>query len=104
MKNCSLFNPVSVDPMAAGDVVEERPGYGAYGMHDPHGNADCQFRQGHHGGRIDAITSHLHFRYRELNTTPMRWMQQDPLGYVDDLDAFQADRNNPTNELDPDGT
>jgi len=55
------------------------------------------------GGKIDAVTGCVHFRYRELNTNQMRWIQQDPAQYVHGLNICQYTRSRPTVMLDPNG-
>ncbi len=61
------------------------------------------FQYGHQGGKIDAVTDYIHFRYRELNTAQMRWMQEDPIGYADTMNVYRAIGSNPLIDQDPYG-
>ncbi len=93
MKRRSIFNLADVEPVAEVEAVEERFAHDLYGTHAPgqidRGRLDdCDFQQDHQGGGIDAAAGLLHFRYRELNPALMRWMPQDPVGYVEGHEAY----------------
>jgi len=55
------------------------------------------------GGRYDATTGMIHFGAREYSPTLARWVQQDPLGYVDGSSLYEAFREAPLKFLDPSG-
>jgi RHS repeat-associated protein len=57
----------------------------------------------HQGGRLDPGTGLYHFRLREFSPLLGRWLQQDPLGYVDGLNLYQYVNDNPVNYRDPTG-
>jgi len=61
------------------------------------------FRYGHQGGRHDAVTGRINFRNRDYDPEMMRWIQQDPAGYVDGLNLYQYVGGNPVNFTDPSG-
>ncbi len=68
------------------------------------GQADAYgFMQGHKGGKIDAVTGLVKFRWRELSTSQMRWMQQDMKNYIDGANIYQVTNSRPTFYLDPTG-
>jgi RHS repeat-associated protein len=58
----------------------------------------------HQGGRYDNATGLYQFRHRDYSPTLGRWMQQDPLGYVNGLNLYADEGDNPPNERDPAGT
>jgi uncharacterized delta-60 repeat protein/RHS repeat-associated protein len=58
---------------------------------------------GHQGGRLDGFSGLYHFRNRDLSPTLGRWMQKDPLGYVDGMNSYQYVHSNPAAHLDPSG-
>jgi RHS repeat-associated protein len=45
-----------------------------------------------------------HVRHRVLAADTGKWMQKDPLGYVDGMDLYEPTRSNPTIHVDPRGT
>lgn len=53
------------------------------------------------GGRTDLVTGLVHFGHREFSAGLGRWMQQDPLGYVDEMSLYVAMRCNPSIFQDP---
>src|SRR5205814_330706 len=55
------------------------------------------------GLRYDADTGLLSARNRDLSVGMMRWISNDPMGYVDGLNTYQGFAANPINGLDPDG-
>ncbi len=54
----------------------------------------------HQGGRYDVTTGLYNFRNRDYNPETQRWMQQDPLGYVDGASLYLYVGSNPVNSLD----
>jgi len=55
----------------------------------------------HQGGRYDSGTGLYHFRNRELRAADGRWLQADPLGYVDGMNRYEFVRSNPVKYVDP---
>jgi len=58
---------------------------------------------GHQGGRYDLHSGLLLFRHRPLSPELMRWPTADPLGFIDGLNVYEANRSSPVAWLDPDG-
>jgi len=93
-----------------GDVVE-RVVYDAYGARTflsasftgPSGSStylnDILFQ----GGRQDTTTGLINFQRRDLSTGLGRWVQQDPLAYVDGMNLYEFVTSNPVDGLDPTG-
>ena len=58
----------------------------------------------HEGLRSDGGTSALHrFRNRNSSPSPGRWVQQDPMGYVDGMSLYEYVAGSPANLVDPHG-
>ncbi|WP_372369475.1 RHS repeat-associated core domain-containing protein [Candidatus Uabimicrobium sp. HlEnr_7] len=57
-----------------------------------------------HGRRVDEESSLMYFRNRYYNPEVGRWLQRDPLGYVDSYGLYEAFGGNPYNYIDPMGT
>jgi RHS repeat-associated protein len=55
----------------------------------------------HQGGRYDSTTKLYAFRHRDYSPTLQRWMQEDPMGYVDGMNLYQYVRGNPIGSIDP---
>ncbi len=55
------------------------------------------------GQRFDAATGQYHFWARTYSPHLGRWLQRDPLGYVDGTNVYQYVRSHPLVELDPIG-
>jgi RHS repeat-associated protein len=53
------------------------------------------------GGRWDPVTGLYNFRFRDYSPTLGRWMEQDPLGYVDGANTYQMELSAPVDGLDP---
>lgn len=53
--------------------------------------------------RSDSETGLLYFGKRYLDPVVGRWLTRDPLGYVDGPNPYQFVRNNPINQIDPNG-
>jgi RHS repeat-associated protein len=55
------------------------------------------------GLRYDNATGFYHARNRDFSPVYGRWIQQDPAGYVDGLNLYQAHSSNPVSRVDPTG-
>jgi RHS repeat-associated protein len=55
------------------------------------------------GGRFDSVSGLDAFRNREYSPTLGRWLQQDPLEYIDGMNVYQYEQSQPVNRLDPMG-
>jgi RHS repeat-associated protein len=92
-------------------TVQERYVYDPYGqvtVWDPlygqaFGGSQFGFVYLYQGGRLDSNTGLYHFRHRDYSPTLGRWLQQDPAGYVDGTNLYQAERSNPVTATDPQG-
>lgn len=97
---------------ASGDIVE-RYLLDAYGQRiildndfstDADSTSDFAIMHGHQGGKYDSVlTNQMLFRNRAYDVQTMRWLQQDPLGYVDTLSIYLYVGSNPHTHLDPYG-
>ncbi len=54
----------------------------------------------HQGGRYDTTTGLYNFRNRDYNPDTQRWMQQDPLGYIDGANRYQYVGSSPIHYTD----
>ncbi len=54
-------------------------------------------------GRLDPATGLYQHRYRDDSPTLGRWLEQDPLRYVDGMNLYNDVRNNPIGYTDPAG-
>jgi RHS repeat-associated protein len=107
------FNVTSIYASYNGSnfAVTERFTYDPYGQPQAHSanwaprepDHDPEWHYLHQGGRWNAVTGTYHFRHRELSTNLGRWIQQDPLRYVDGASVYQAFRSIPASSLDPSG-
>ncbi len=79
---------------AYGRATFLNPGYGT-----PGSNA-VEWNYLHQGGRYDAMSGLYHFRRRDHSSSLGRWLQQDPIGYVDGLNLYQYEKSNPVNFVD----
>lgn len=70
---------------------------------DSDGYSDVYNRYMFQGGRHTQSLQLSHFRFRDLHVTLGRWTRQDPMGYIDGLNAAQAYKNMPTVAVDPTG-
>ena len=59
------------------------------------------FQNGHQGGKIDSVSGKLYFRNRIYDVDSMRWMQEDPLLYVDGTNLYLYVGANPLGGVDP---
>lgn len=93
-------------------VVVERYQYDPYGSFkvldanfsvDSDGASDVGWAYLHQGGRFDETTDLYSFRNRDYSPTLGRWIQPDPLDYVDSLNVYSAMASNPQSKLDPTG-
>jgi RHS repeat-associated protein len=64
---------------------------------------DFSFVYLHQGGRHDSTLKLSHFRNRDLHVELGRWTRQDPLGFVDGSNVYQAYVSSPVNGVDPSG-
>jgi RHS repeat-associated protein len=104
-------------PKSAG-VPTERPAapilerftYDAYGQQKPTegppaADAGQQigegFNQMFQGGRVDPEASLIDFRQRDMHPGIARWIDQEPLAYVDGLNVYLAMNDNPINRIEP---
>jgi RHS repeat-associated protein len=55
------------------------------------------------GERYEAATGLYHTSRRDESATLGRWIEADPLGYVDGLNYYAAEGNQPTDRTDPSG-
>jgi RHS repeat-associated protein len=60
--------------------------------------------QGFQGGLKDQITGNINFDFRDYNPATMTWNTQDPLVFVDGMNRYEPEGNNPITEVDPNGT
>jgi len=60
-------------------------------------------RQTYQGGWQDQATGLINFQMRDYNPRTQTWISQDPLGYVDGMNAYLFVRGNPLNLKDPFG-
>jgi RHS repeat-associated protein len=70
---------------------------------DANNTSDWGWVHFHQGGRYDSTTKLYSFRHRDYSPTLQRWMQEDPLGYVDGMHLYQYATSSPINSLDPSG-
>jgi RHS repeat-associated protein len=89
-------------------AVQERYIYDPYGQATVlapdwtiRGNSSFGWVYLHQGGRYDSATGFYNFRNRDYSPTLGRWMQPDPLGYVDGLNRYVYVKGRPNELLDP---
>lgn len=58
---------------------------------------------GFQGGRLDPLDGLVSFRNRELDSATGTWIEQDPDGYADRSNLYEAFDSNPINMHDPSG-
>jgi RHS repeat-associated protein len=89
--------------------VQERYDYNPYGQRfvldadfsdDSDGQSDFGLKIGHQGLYHDTATGLVYNRARMLNPTLGRFMQRDPLGYVDGMSVYQYVGSNPLSRRD----
>ncbi len=56
------------------------------------------------GMRHDPSAPLIDFRHRDFSPTLKSWMDQEPLGYVDGLNVYNAPVDEPVNPINPLGT
>ncbi|HEV2292459.1 MAG TPA: RHS repeat-associated core domain-containing protein [Tepidisphaeraceae bacterium] len=71
---------------------------------DADGASDVAWVYLHQDGRYDAATGLYHFRNRDYSPTLGRWVQQDPVGYVDGVNLYEFAGTAPLTNIDPLGT
>ncbi|MCY2950517.1 MAG: RHS repeat-associated core domain-containing protein [Planctomycetota bacterium] len=89
----SVTQRMIYDPYGVATVLTN--GWGSSG--------NAMFEYGHQGGRYDSISGLYNFRMRDYSPTLGRWMQQDPMGYVDGMSLYEYVRSEPVASLDPSG-
>ena len=57
----------------------------------------------HQGGRLDGFTGLYHFRHRDYDPELGRWIQADPLGYIDGANTYQYETSSPVRYVDRNG-
>ncbi len=94
---------------STGEIVE-RVKYGIFGVPiilDKDGNEIAESLIGNtylfHGRRFDKESNTYHYRRRSYDPTMGRFLQVDPLGYVDSMNLYQAFNMNGINYIDPIG-
>ncbi len=94
---------------ASGNVIE-RFVYDPYGMRmvldanwtaDADGESDVAFVHGHQGLRYNSATDLYDSRLRPYDPALGRFASQDPLGYIDGANRYQAYGGGPGNHVDP---
>ena len=104
------FNVTAVTDSAG--TVLERYIYEPYGSFtvldadwaiDADGLSDNGQTHLHQGGRYDAVSGTYHFRNRDFSPSLGRWVQQDPMGYVDGMSLYEYVRSGPVTAVDPHG-
>jgi RHS repeat-associated protein len=108
--NWNVTALVGLDSMTGLWQVQERYVYDPYGRvtvlaadWTSRGTSSFGWVYLHQGGRLDSATGLYLFRHRDYSPTLGRWMQQDPLGYVDGMNLYQDERSNPLYRVDPTG-
>jgi RHS repeat-associated protein len=94
-----------VDPVG---TVQERYVYDPYGTVTvlnpvtwlPTGPTVLRMNYLHQGGRFDPATGLYLFRHRDYSPLLGRWMQQDPLGYVDGPSLYEYVKSRPIELVD----
>jgi len=95
---------------ANGSVVEhyEYDPYGTPTIYDAYGNIIAVSSIGNHilftGRDYDTETSLYYYRARHYNPTLGRFMQYDPMMYIDGANLYRYVKNNPLSYVDPKGT
>ncbi len=100
----ALFNATSQPP-----AVVERYVYDPYGQRTAKTptwgprmvNGIYSFKNGFQGKRYDSNTGLYHFNFRDYSPSLGRFMQVDPIGYLDGMNRQQFVGSNPVNWVDP---
>jgi RHS repeat-associated protein len=103
------FNVTALVNANSGDL-EERFTYDPYGQFEIY-DADYRARIAsqydwdilYAGYRFDFESGLYHVRRRQYSPYLGRWLQQDPLGYVDSYNLYQYCHSSPVNYIDPTG-
>jgi RHS repeat-associated protein len=93
--------------VSSAGVVQERYVYDPYGQAtvldagwNTLGGSTVGWVYLHQGGRFDAVSGLYNFRNRDYSATLGRWMQQDPMGYVDGYNLYEFVRDRPIGSVD----
>jgi RHS repeat-associated protein len=70
---------------------------------DGDSTGECAWQYLHQAERLEKFSGLYHFRNRDLSPTLGRWMQQDPMGYVDGMNVYEYVSGAPIGALDPSG-
>ncbi len=62
------------------------------------------FHQLFQGGRVDSAAGLYDFRTRDFSPTLRRWVQNEPLAYVDGLNVYDVPPDHPIVRVDPRST
>jgi len=91
-------------------TVQERYFYDPYGRRTildgswgAQGSSSYDWTLGHQGLMLDTETGLYHNRARMLHATLGRFVQRDPLGYVDGPSPYHSVGGNPITSMDPHG-
>ncbi len=84
---------------ASGAITEGPYTYDAYGNGAPYSGVPYKYT----GRRLDPETGLYYYRARYYSSALGRFLQTDPIGYKDDLDAYLYVHDDPTDKTDPTG-
>jgi RHS repeat-associated protein len=94
----------------ASGAVQQRFTYDPYGKATARDASTCAsttdaytFLELSQGARNDSVTGLVGSRQRDRNVNTGRWMQADPLQYVDGMNRYQQLSDSPVEYLDPSG-
>jgi RHS repeat-associated protein len=95
---------------SAAGAVQERYAYDPYGKasfldagFNPLAGSAVGWVYLHQGGRLDGVSGLYLFRHRDFSLTLGRWLEQDPLGYVDGMSLYAYVSSDPVALTDPSG-
>jgi RHS repeat-associated protein len=98
------------DPTGTTSNAVERYDYTPYGQvtlldgaFETKAYSERDWRQGFQGGFADPVTGLVHFGAREYDPRQGRWKQQDPLGWPEGGNRYEAMGGNPVGRVDPSG-
>jgi len=67
---------------------------------DANNTSDWGWVYFHQGGRYDSTTKLYSFRHRDYSPTLQRWMQEDPMGYVNGMNSYEYVQSAPSTKVD----